>query len=192
MFEIFLVLSFWPVALLVVLVCILAAATWQESATLAVVGLVVYLIAGWFLIDINPFLWAYENPGRVLLGAILYAAIGGAWSVFKWRRHVRSPLVQDDLKRGIRRWATTVDRKNGIAFDKSYWFPSSAKASGNKDRITSWVALWPFSMTGYVVGDWLLRAFERVYEALAGVYDNITRQNIPTENMAKADDDARS
>lgn len=192
MFELFFALSFWPVALFGALVCVLAAATWQESVALALAGLVMYLITGWFLIGINPLLWAYENPVRVLLGAVLYAAVGRVWSVFKWRRYVRSPSVQDQLKAGLRTWSASEAKRNGTSFENSLWFPSRAVASHNKDRITSWIALWPFSMTGYIVGDWLLRAFERVYEALAGVYDNITRQNIPTENMAAAGDDARS
>lgn len=192
MFDFLFVLSFWPVALFGALVLFLAASVWQESVTLAVIGLVLYLIAGWFMVGINPLLWAYENPWRVLLGVIAYAAAGAAWSVFKWRRHMHSPRVQDALKRGLREWIDSESKKRGEAFENSIWFPDMAYASNNKDRITSWIALWPFSVIGYVVGDWLLRAFERVYEALTGVYDNITRQSIPTETEAKAGDSARS
>jgi hypothetical protein len=36
-----------------------------------------------------------------------------------------------------------------------------------------WIAMWPFSIVGTFIGDFLTKLVRRVYDAMRGVYDSI-------------------
>lgn len=94
----------------------------------------------------------------VLIGVIAYTIIGVAWSFFRWYRYIQQAVKQDkNLNHGD--YAISV--------------------SHNANRITGWIAYWPWSMLWNLTGDF----FTTISERLTSVYQNISKRVV--ENAKK-------
>lgn len=179
MLELLLALSFWPWALLCVLLASFIASSATENMGFAVIGAILYFSLAWVFFSSNPFVWVYQNPAMTLSIVAIYCAAGAAWSMFKWYKRITSQAVQVKLTKA----KTDYDQKNPGAGPKDYfsspWFPLEAQPSRNKDAITAWIAFWPLSVIGYFFGELLVDFFGRIYAALASTYENITTRFAP-------------
>jgi len=52
-------------------------------------------------------------------------------------------------------------------------------ASQNKDRIVSWIILWPMSAFLFVFSDLLTDLFGRLYNMIGSVYESLTQRYLP-------------
>ena len=165
MFEFLLGLSFWPVVMLLFLLVIGGAATARGEPWLMTLGLAVWSVVAYFLLDINVLDVFIERPIVVVFGSLGYAALGLLWSMFKWRQHLLSDAVQASVKR-TREKAERLDAEEYVNYEVD---PAS-----NRDRIVSWITLWPFSVLGYVLGDMLRNLGNWLYSLLGGVYQRMS------------------
>lgn len=175
MVELVLGASIWAVLATVVFIGLLAISTWQEASAWAFGAAVVYTVFMAWAFGINAYSWAYENPIRLFLYFGGYVFVGVMWSMFKWDRRMASEAVQDAIKDGK---ANHTRKAIMEPFRESSYFPKEAMPSRNKERITSWISLWPFSVTGYFIGEIILRFFSNLYNLISGLYENITERHI--------------
>ena len=151
----------------------------RESEVMAVFLAIIAVIAAVLLTDIRPGPWA-------LLLAPLYLAVGCAWALHKWRG-----LVLGDLKKARAEYVkyresvikTTPSRMNddGVVVNPTIlpfdtWSSINRNkplASNNKDRITGWIGLWPWSMS-WVVLQFPWRVVVWSWEQMTSAFDRMT------------------
>lgn len=138
-------------------------------------------------IDFNAVLeFTRSNSANIIYSIIAWVVIGVVWSFFRWYVYLKdSKRSQDDLiafklqiyKREV------AGREQDIA-DKlrnprteprpvslEYTIP---QAADNKERITTWMVYWPFSVLGYLATNPIQRMYRWIYEHVSGVYDKMT------------------
>lgn len=99
-----------------------------------------------------------EHPAVTIASAVLYFALGAAWSVFKWFKY----LVN---------WRDERLQTN-MAF--SFTDERIPKAAEHKSDITGWIIFWPLSAIAYLVWDLIADIANRIYKLFAGLYDQVT------------------
>jgi len=167
---------FWPLAIFFV-ICVVSAA--MDSLIAPIIALIVYGIISFIFFDVNLLAPFIQSPIHMLLTVVLYALIGAAWSTFKWRGHMKSDSVQSQITSSRKHYDKDHPEGGREGFIESSYFPESATAGSHKHRLTSWIALWPFSAFLYVFEDLILNFFTKIYEALAGIYRRITETYVP-------------
>ena len=155
---------------------LLLTAAWWDTLWIAGAALVVYGAVSWLFTDMSHMAWLADP---VTLAALLAVSmgIGTLWSLWKWRRHVRSDSVQAALKRELKSYhkyyRVSPDSKAPRYIDSTY-FPNEARASWNVEKISTWIILWPFSMIVYFFEDFLVDIARWIYERFAKIYARIT------------------
>ena len=165
MFEFLLGLSFWPVVLMLFLLSIGGVATSREEPWLMALGLVAGSVVAYFLLDVNVLAIVIDRPVSVVFWALGYAALGLLWSLFKWRQHLLGEATQESLQRR---------REDAKKKGSEVSYMAVTDPAHHKQRIVSWITLWPFSVLGYVLGDMLLNIGNWLYSLLGGVYQRMT------------------
>ena len=96
---------------------------------------------------------------------------------------MKADWMQEQISKGKDRYEES--KKDGKSFGppaatfyESTYLPSTAKPSENKDRISSWVALWPLSTFLFFFDDLLVRFFHAIYDLFGGMFERITKNNI--------------
>jgi membrane protein implicated in regulation of membrane protease activity len=162
----FLAIGTWGFWLLVVLASIIyTAAIENEKYFLAIfttlLGVVLYHKA---LLALN---WQH-----ILIVAAVYGLLGGAWSVWRWRRYVQQAVddfkEENEIDAGSREQAERRQR----AFD--HFKSHDVNVSQHKSLITGWIALWPWSFLWNITGDF----FKAIRDFLRGIYENITKSAV--------------
>lgn len=87
----------------------------------------------------------------LIAGAVLYLIFGVIWSFYKWFDFV-------------------IEAKRTRSKDEK-----PPLAARNKQRITTWMALWPFSLMWWIL-TWPRRAFIWLYERISTVFDRISER----------------
>ena len=177
MIELLFLFAFWPWALVLAFVIICAAGAWAESTIIGLASLVVFSGIAWFFYEAGPVALVIEQPWNLFAIVGVYGAVGALWSLFKWRNWMVRDIVQDALKTAKDNYLKEGD--TFISFINSNYFPDISRASMSKDRIVSWISLWPFSAFLYVFDDLILRFFTRIYDLFSGIYDRITERYLP-------------
>lgn len=122
------------------------------AAAIVIIGFVmltdvIYRVSGWALVFALP----------------IYVLIGVGWALFKWRGFVL------EAKASVRaRWEAgpkdkTLDQ--AMALDGAR--PTAAR---EKERITAWMALWPWSMS-WVVLRFPWRSIVWIYDRISTVFE---------------------
>lgn len=95
-------------------------------------------------------LWALitDKPAQVILVSVGYLIIGVVWSFFKYYTYVKKRQREGASK-------TTL------------------LSEDNSGRVMGWIAFWPASMVGHVLGDGIYRMFQWIYEQFKDVYPKI-------------------
>ncbi len=131
-------------------------------------------LVAWLGGDVNVFAWTWANLAEIAKFLIFYFAAGGVWSVVKWYFYLLK--VRDRLERDIDRWQRIRDVLVNPGHPDTAPKPTrphDSFAKDNPERIMGWIAHWPFSMIGSLIGDVLTRAVRSIYEVLRGAYDRI-------------------
>jgi hypothetical protein len=99
----------------------------------------------------------------------VYLVLGVIWSVKKWYSFVV------EKKKTLREtYASSVNKQaTGNETFESYAKDHQPTAADNKSRITGWMALWPFSLSWWIL-TWPRRAFVWLYERLSTLFDRIS------------------
>lgn len=177
MTELLFAMAFWPWFWLIAMMVALAASAAFEKLEAALAFLAFYLIVVvWWFYETNPIAWLVEHPAAFFSGVLLYTLIGIAWSLFKWRNHMKSARIQMMLKDAKPRF---VESGNEGDFQSSCYFPLEASSGYQQDRIVAWIGLWPFSVLIYALGDMLVAFGKAIFNRIAGAYDRITARWVP-------------
>lgn len=116
----------------------------------------------------KPLFNLVPNWHAIGIGALVYVLVGTVWSIFRWFRFVKG--VADTYREN---YADTVDGTiNHLSPGKLADLKREIDVANNKSRITAWISFWPWSLVWNITGDF----FKMVYEALSGVYENITKK----------------
>ena len=168
----------------------------RDSFLLGGAILILSIVAAQFLFGLP--IWAYivANWPVLILYAVAYIAAGSLYAGY-WRlpNFVRknANIIQRDYEswkqdkiRGDRRWAEAVrDHIKGepepkstadVSFDAfldstSYRF----KVRDNKDRVASWVLLWPCGLTWELMHKPFIWLWDSVYYGLGKAFERINR-----------------
>jgi hypothetical protein len=108
----------------------------------------------WFGGGVNPAFWLWANLAFVLKLIAGYIAAGASWSILKWILYLYD--LRGDLK------------EQGITKR-----PPRSYAKNNKHKIVGWIAHWPASIIGTVIGEFLVKLWNRIYRILSNVYKAI-------------------
>ncbi len=179
MIETLLAFAFLPWFLGIVLLGCFVAASYHETISVAIIGVLVVGILAYFAYDINPFMWIYNNPITIVLGGLFYLAAGAGWSIFKWGKNLSSKILQEEMLFAKKRYNQENPGAYEYDYIKAYYFPKRALSVHNKDRIATWIFMWPISVVSYVLGEFLVDIFNKIYDLLGSVYDRMTRQYAP-------------
>lgn len=123
-------------------------------------------------IFIVMFTWNWTGTGslygaltawEVLYGLAVWIAIGLFWSRFKWGDLVDKVIEQSKKLKYVK---TKQDVKNQIDREKSY------------DTIAFWILLWPFSVAGFFLTDFIDRVWKQIVDRLYKIYDRIANTKI--------------
>lgn len=177
MFEILLLFTFWPWLLVAAFIAVLGFSAAQETTFFAIIAVILYAGVSFFVYDINILSWIVASPLSAVFALVLYTTAGVVWSLYMWRRHMLGELLQSEMKSAKQKQISVSGSPDG--YRESGYFPSSAKAVNNKDRIISWISLWPVSAVWYILDDIVIGFFRNVYEMMGGLYDRVSSRYIP-------------
>ena len=102
---------------------------------------------------------------------VQYLFVGAIWSTVKWG--IYSFKLRNDYLEALGRHAVRRKETGGPAPNPPKRPPESY-ARNSLDRLSGWVALWPFSMLSTFIGDFLSKVFEHTVKALSGIYNSIS------------------
>jgi hypothetical protein len=146
----------WPIPGLLSVAALLAVANWWYS---------------WGL-----FALIAANPWLIIAGVVGYIALGVAWSFPKWWFFVRN--VRTDYLAAKERWfkPESSDLEIFNSKNRSYWGGQSIppRASENKNRILTWMSLWPLSFIWTMIDEPITKAFRFLFEQFKGLYQMIS------------------
>jgi len=179
MFELLLAFAFWPWVIFILFISCLTMSVWFEETIIAALSLIVYAGLSLWLFGVFPLAWTAETPLYALALIILYCACGMGWSLFKWARHIKSPDIQGRIKSAKLTWSANNPENDPEDFYESAFMIGDAMPSTQKGRIINWIALWPFSLFGFVFKDLVLELFDRLYEMMGKSYERITKSYMP-------------
>ena len=179
--------GFWVVAL--VGVCVLVALTENEHYGWATGLFAVFFGALAWLGIFNLYNFTLYHPGQLLARVGIYLGIGIVWGAIKWWRYcvkernryeeAKSDFLKannaQELTPGLRvLW--TKKLKDASRFDRHYVLHAEAPdAKNHKEKICNWMYLWPFSMLGTILSDFVRKIWDAIYDWMGGVYDTIAR-----------------
>jgi hypothetical protein len=163
--------GFWAVIMLLALVeSTLVESEKFEFAFVMVLGLSCFF--GW---RFNFLALVHQRPMMLWKFVASYVVIGVIWMFVKWvvlvRRH-RGQAEKILLAYKERHFIKNMAESDvHAAFEYDRHLEKPPKAGHNKGKLVSWAYLWPFSIVGTIVGDWLKEVFIWIYARLGGILD---------------------
>jgi len=197
MFYNFIVLGgFWFWALIIAFVIAEISYVHHENPLGA--GFLIILLGGILLAFSSLktfFVYCYSNPGQTASVIGIYLVIGVLWSIFKWFRFVKKTTkefnkvkVKTLEKHGVSSVSALPSCKDGKTGswekrDPKEWLETEYKIrksrcspSEGKDRITTWILYWAFSMFWDVFETITIRLIDNIYKMVKSVYLKITKK----------------
>lgn len=179
---------------------VLSGILWASSVDSFVLGsavIFISLVAAQFLFAIPVWAAITANPFMLLVYVVLYGAIGAVYTAL-WRlpNYVKknADYIQNDYrawKERQERWEREAKKDTVTAlefklmnkdlenpFDTSYetFLNSNSynySVKNNKDRVASWVLLWPTSLTWELIHKPFVFIWDNVYYGLGKVFEKI-------------------
>lgn len=109
--------------------------------------------------------------GYAAAALAVYVAVGVIWSFKKWYGFVVGKL--NELRENYDKGGWINKQAKGNETFESYAKDKRPLAAANKQRIVGWMALWPFSLSWWVL-TWPRHAFVWAYNRLATIFDRIS------------------
>jgi len=147
-------LIWWELVLFGILVFEIGASLYKESALGFVIGISILTFVNWSGMGS---IWATMTLTGLLYYGVVFIIIGIGWSLFKWKL-----IVQNEIEKGKLYNSPKDEVKREINYKKDY------------DTIAYWILLWPFSLLGYVVNDFICNAMKKLINKINTLYDRIT------------------
>lgn len=161
---------------------VLSGILWASSVDSFILGsavIFISLVAAQFLFAIPVWAAISANPFMLIVYIVFYGAIGAVYTGL-WRlpNYVKknSAKIQSDYDS----WKSNEDSWNrkGVTRDTSFEaFLNSSSYSysvkNNKDRVASWVLLWPTSLLWELIHKPFVWLWDSVYYGLGKVFENI-------------------
>ena len=147
-------LIWWEILVFGILVFGIGASLFNESALGFVIGFTILTFVNW---SGAGSLWATMSLAGLLYYGAVFIVIGIGWSLFKWKL-----IVQKQIEKGKQYNSSKDEVKREINNKKDY------------DTIVYWILLWPFSLLGYVVNDFIYDTMKRLIDKIYTLYDRIT------------------
>lgn len=167
--------ALWCVVALLMIVFVAALC---ESLPAAFWATVIGLLALQLATTFQALSWTAENPAATCAALAAYLPIGVAWSWWKWRRLV------DDHAAPLRAELATWKPSTYYATWEKYVTSKLPSPSRHKERISLWIAYWPFSVTAYIVGEWIVDCVEAVYKRIKRIYESVNKRAV--RNLTEA------
>lgn len=179
--------SFWVVSLVVfgVFIALTENEHWGWASTL-IVGVFGGL---WVLGVFNIWKFALAHPAALFMWIGGYLLTGIIYGVVKWFFFCRKQLKQynaakaDFLKaRRVTEFTPelkvewTEKLRNQDKYDRYKVVSVEApKWQDNVEKIVNWMYLWPFSICGMLLADFVREVWEHLCTWMGGIYDNIAK-----------------
>jgi len=179
--------AFW--AVLVAAIGILVLLTENEHWGWATVIFTAFFVSLGIFGIFNLYAFALSNPTVVLMYFGIYLLIGCFWGAVKWWQYCKKQRnlyeeAKADFLRAHKateltpalRVAWTKKLQTRDRYDRFYVLNAEPPvASNNKEKIMNWMYLWPFSMLGTFMSDFLRKLWVTIYNWMGGIYDSISR-----------------
>lgn len=163
----------------------------NDRFILGYVSVFAYMVAIAIFTELTPFSYMWHNPLQVIGFLLGYFAIGGVYSVVKyraWLKHVAIQIAEHKLSfintHGLNILATEEIPEAYVKNWKDYMYQmlssedfgrlkSGFGPGKQKDLILNWIAFWPFSAVGLLIAEPLEKLVNWIYDELVAVYRNI-------------------
>ena len=160
--------AFWIVIGAVFILDIILLSNDNEAEGWAVTATVLVLIAA--ILFSNAFVGV--RISMLIAAFAAYMVLGVLWSIKKWYSYVV------DTKKNLRKqyddnWSSGGSGKPKDKTFEAYAADKQPTAAYNKQRLVGWMALWPFSLSWWIL-TWPRRAFVWIYDRLSTLYDRIS------------------
>ena len=135
----------------------------NESSVIFGITLAVFMGFFWNVLGLGTL-----SVSSVLIFLVVYIGFGLLWSLYKWRLFV------------LEKKEEYINNRQNYTYPKDYTnqdIIDYVSRSKDTDQILFWVVLFPFSMLGYFINDFILDIIKKMTK----VYDKIT-ENIINSN----------
>jgi len=158
----------------------------------ATVLLIASVIGAQVLTPMAPLTWVKGHAVETLIYALVYVAIGIAWSFGKWfsfliqfrdqfraereafltsKKLEPSGQVPEAMHEAFMQYLCNGYRTRSFSGNV---LTEKPKASNNKSRIISWMSLWPCSVVGTVLNDPIRRLFNFLFNNFKALYQKMS------------------
>lgn len=145
----------------------------MDSALMSVATFVIGLLALNYVFEISVFATFIANPLWIVGAVVLYVAAGAAYTaLWRWPEFIRKN--KDHIMRDYADWAKNRDDNKDNSFDaflNSYQYKFNA--SEHKERLGTWVGMWPFSMTWELARKPAIWVWNTSYKSLGELFQRI-------------------
>lgn len=131
----------------------------------------------WSLVTI-PLAYVFFNPTLDPLWGyvVVYPIIGFAWSLWRWKRHIRSVVQRHKRSKTYRGKTGAMEDVNPIE---------------NKTRIAHWILAWPISFLVNILSDLLKLTETFVKKYVNKIYNYLAKDAKKTIDEIYADDEEK-
>lgn len=181
--------TFWAFWIIIaVATCVLIGLTENEHWGWATVIFTVFFIGLGVMGLFNLYTFTTNHPLEFFECFACYLGVACFWGAFKWWRYcVKHRNLYEAAKNDFLRarkatlmtsalrveWTKKLQTSNH--YDRhAVWYAEAPQASDHKQKIMTWMYLWPFSMLGTFLSDFLRKLWGNLYNWMSGIYDSIS------------------
>lgn len=163
---------------------VLSGILWASSVDSFILGtavIFVSLVVAQFLFAIPVWAALTANPFMMIVYVVFYGAIGAVYTAL-WRLPKYIKRNADHIQRDYDRWKEDQEKWNRKLHDEARDTSFQAflnsndyrySVKNNKDRVASWVLLWPTSLTWELIHQPFVFIWDNVYYGLGKVFEKI-------------------
>lgn len=166
------------IALAALLVVIgLLYSTHNESFFLGLGVIFLAILAGEYLLGLGIFAAIAANPFVLLFGLGGYAVIGTLYAAW-WKMPNFLDSKKDSISKRYDIWKSRLDKDQDPSYEEflnSQSYPYSVR--DNKDRVASWVLLWPLNILWELSHKPFVWVWEKAYYGIGRVLENVNSKH---------------
>lgn len=127
-----------------------------------------------YVADVPVIASLYTNTTEWVIGAIAYVVVGVLYAAFwSWPKFLRKNKAGVlDAKKA---WSKSTYATQPL---ESYHGYQKFTAKQNKERITTWAATWPYSLTWEIIRVPTVHLWDAVYKMTTSLFDSIGKRTI--------------
>ena len=185
MFELIAIGGFWWWTIIAILAVVLVFCVEVRNPVGATVALLIAFLIAQFLTPLNPVGWVWANPLYALGILVGWFALGGIWTIFRWKLYVRENRTK--IQEAYARYsagrknpnvaATGVLQTNDVsAFKRSSDNP--IRVDNHKALLVLWLNYWPVSAFWWAFHAPIKYGFKFVYANIVRILHKISDNEI--------------